>query len=558
MDREFGFNLASARLTTYYPLPLPLPPTLIHFSSTQWPSHQGQLPSGGLAPCMQHENLRSPSHPSSSTSLTPPRELFSSARHHLGIYRCVVVTARYQIPLGTDPIPAVTSAVAALVRDQPFLRVGILDEDTATPTFSHLTEVDLGKHIEWREADAATPDEYDAEVARTQGWLHDQFFPEMETRSPWKMLCLRPRDAAVQGASNQVVDIFFAYHHALTDGTGGREFHQHLLAALQQQQQQQQLSPLPGTQEGAVPSQTLLSFPEPPHLPEAQEDAIPFRNSYLYLLRTAWTMLAPAFLKPRKPPIWAGADVDFSTPYVTRIRPLFFSSEQAQRFVAASRSHKSTLTTALHGVILASLVKRLSAKEAQSFLCTTPISLRPWMKEGADEAVKGKLRTMVTGHVFTFTPKQLAPFRAPGADVDALIWQNGERIKLDLMKRVATMPADEITSLLPMVPDFIQYWRVKDGIKREATWEISNVGVISAADSSPSSSVNDSSTRWRHVSAIFTNGAMVAGAGIGVNVISVEGGVLTIAISWQETVVAEELVEGLASDITNFIQDLQG
>lgn len=454
----------------------------------------------------------------------------------MGIYRAVVVSARYQIPEGVDPVPAITSALTSVVRDQPMLRVGILDQDTSTAAFSHLPEIDLRNHLEWRHVEAATPDDYEAELATTQGWLHDQFWPDIETRAPWKILCLRPRAAEV-ATGDKFVDVFFSYHHALTDGSGGREFHQHLLAALQSQ-----------ADSSAEDVAYMLSFPEAPKLPESQEDAIPFRNSYVFLLRTVWSMLGPSFLKSKKTPVWGGIKIDFSVPYRTRVKRIDFTAEEVRSFIEASREHNSTLTTAMHGVILSSLAKRVSADEAQSFVCNTPISLRPFMKPSVDPELKTKLRVMVTTHDSAFSQDLLAALRAPDADVDAIVWQTGKRIRGEMKERIATIPADDVAGLVPLISDHHDFWRKKDGTARAATWEISNVGVI------PSRANADASTPgWRHTKTMFTNGAMVAGAVIGTNVISVEGGVLTVALSWQENAVSEELINGLALDLKDFV-----
>jgi hypothetical protein len=421
------------------------------------------------------------------------------------------------------------------------LRVGILGQDTSTATFSHLPEIDLRNHVEWRDVDAGTADGYEAEVARTQGWLHDQLWPEIETRAPWRLLCLRPSAAEVV-PGDKFVDILFSYHHALTDGTGGKEFHQLLLAALQSQ--------TGSSAPGGGDTTHRLSFPEAPKLPESQEDAIPFTKSYLFLLRTFWSMLGPSFLKAKKTPVWGGIRIDFSLPYRTRVKRIDFTAEEVRSFIKASREHGATLTTAMHGVILSSLAKRIAADEAQSFACHTPISLRPYMKPSVDSELKAKLRAMVTTHDSDLPKDVLAALRAPGADTDAIVWQTGKRIRAEMKQHLDTLPADDVAGLMPLISDHHDYWRKKDGTERSATWEISNVGVLP----SPSTDLTSGSgSGWKQTRAMFTNGAMVSGAVIGTNVISVEGGILTVALSWQENAVSEDLINRLAEDLKAFI-----
>lgn len=456
----------------------------------------------------------------------------------------MVVSARYQIPQGLDPVPAVASALGVVVQDQPMLRVGILAQDTSVATFSHVPEIDLRQHLEWRQVDVDSLDAYDAEVARTQGWLHNQFFEAIETRPPWKVLCLRPGKEAVAKAvtasPDGFVDVFFAFHHSIADGSGGREFHQHLLAALQSQS-----SPVAESE-----VEYTLSFPEAPRLPESQEEAVAFRNGYLFLLRTVWDMIAPAFLKPRKAPIWGGPDVDFAFPYVTRVKPITIAGDALQNFLTASREQDNTITTALHGIILASLAKRLP--DAQSFASSTPISLRPWIKAPpADSEVKDKLRTCITGHFSTHPPSVLKTLRTGSeTDVEATVWQVGKTVKAELKKVTSKLPNDDPAGLLPLVKDFIGYWQQKDGKERGASWEISNIGVLVAPVQADGV---DAASGWKHLNAIMSNGAMVAGCAIGTNLISVKGGPLTVTLSWQEDVVSEEVIEGLASDIADFV-----
>ena len=122
------------------------------------------------------------------------------------------------------------------------------------------------------------------------------------------------------------------------------------------------------------------------------------------------------------------------------------------------------------------------------------------------------------------------------------------------------MPADEMVGLLHMIPDFLNYYRAKDGKKREATWEISNIGPInikSNDDLNKSVDGSDNVNGWKHLSAMFTNGAMVAGACVSCSIVSVEGESLTLALTYPENVISEELVEGLSQDIDRFVRSLR-
>ncbi|KAF4587905.1 alcohol acetyltransferase [Ophiocordyceps camponoti-floridani] len=92
-----------------------------------------------------------------STSGTPLRrlgnvELLSSTRHHLGIYRSVTLTCRYESrkPLTRARLHA---ALAKVVSSQPMLRVSIAREDSPRETHFVGVRVDVRRQVEWEEVD---------------------------------------------------------------------------------------------------------------------------------------------------------------------------------------------------------------------------------------------------------------------------------------------------------------------------------------------------------------------------------------------------------------------
>lgn len=69
--------------------------------------------------------------------------------------------------------------------------------------------------------------------------------------------------------------------------------------------------------------------------------------------------------------------------------------------------------------------------------------------------------------------------------------------------------------------------------------------------------MDDNAPGGRRIARIlFSNGAMIAGPAVGVNVASVKGGMLTVGISWNEGVVEDELVDALAENLARFMRTL--
>ncbi|PTB67719.1 hypothetical protein BBK36DRAFT_3727 [Trichoderma citrinoviride] len=480
-------------------------------------------------------------------------EHFSSSRHHLGIYRCVTVSARHHHApsspshsylASTSPSPSFLAALAHVVRHQPMLRVGIAADDTNDAHFTHVSSVDLREHVSVTSVPCRSAQEYEDRVAQQQGWEHDQRFADVATRPPWRITILRPSGDVPE--LQDIEDVFFAFHHALMDGTSGRLFHEMLLAA---PSYQSSTSPSPAEAE------PVLSFPEPPSLPESQEQGVDFTLSWSYTLRTLWTELGPSFLRPAKQPIWNAIPMDFSLSYKTRVKVVSYPPEQLSALLSACRSHSVTLTALLHSLILTSLAKRIpSPSSAPAFAAATPVSLRPYLSPAkSDPAHASSLRCLVTGCTHHFSPEAVSALRAAQDDADAattttaLIWKNAQGVKAELAAKLDTLPADDVMGLLKYINDWFAFWRGRDGKPRADSWEVSNIGVLK----NPSPPRDDDQVP-RATRLLFTNGAMVAGPPMGINVASLAGSEFTIGLSWQDKVVEDELMEQLAEDLRSY------
>ncbi|RFU76243.1 alcohol acetyltransferase [Trichoderma arundinaceum] len=479
-------------------------------------------------------------------------EHFSSSRHHLGIYRCVTVSCRYlhppaSLPLGTSVTPSFYAALAAVVKDQPMLRVGITGDDTNDAHFTHIPQIDLRNHVSVIAVPCQSVQEYEAKVAEHQGWEHNQLFKELTVRPPWRITILRPSsdNEDVLSQLNDQEDVFFAFHHALMDGTSGRKFHEMLLSTPAFQ----------GKEELPAEPAPVLSFPEPPSsIPEAQDDVVNFTLSVRYTLGVLWDEFGPSFLKAPKQPIWSAIPIDLSLPYNTRVKTVDISPESLSTVLAACRSHSVTLTALLHSFALASLSARLpSPTEAPAFAAATPISLRPFTTASAmNPDYVSSLRCLVAACTHHFSPEAVSALRAPGADTTALIWENAGRVKAELAAKLATMPKDDIMAMLKYISDWFDFWRGRDGKKRSDSWEISNIGVLNNPASDGNGNGNGADVP-RATRLLFTNGAMAAGPPLSINVASVAGSKLTLGLSWPDAVVEDELMDHLAQDLSAYI-----
>lgn len=439
----------------------------------------------------------------------------------MGLYRCVVITCRYTLPPSSPPIFA---ALAQVIHAHPMLRVGILGEDTNDAHFSYIPEINLAKHVEFRTLPAG--EEYGRHVEILQAWCHDQLWKDIETCPPWRIVVARPDERP------GFEDIFFSYHHSLMDGSSGKQFHEHLLREL--------------NSDLAELESLTLAFPRAPTLPEAQHSILAYSKSVYGWASTLWDWLSPPFLKSVKPTIWFGQHIDFTHPHTSRVHAVDISAPVVTSLLTATRQHGTTLTGLFHALSLASLTNRLP--DAPAFASSTPISMRRHISPSADPMTKDSFRVLISGMTHHFPSTDISALRSPKAHLDTLIWHHARQVKTQLRDRVSTLPTDDDASLLAHISDWDSYWRQKDGKPREESWELSNIGPIQLPP------LKEGHRTISHV--LFTNGIMVAGGPMSISISSVPGGALTLGISWNDSVVDNEVMEGLGVDFARFAERL--
>ena len=170
------------------------------------------------------------------------------------------------------------------------LRVGIVGDDSNDAMFSHVREIDLRNHVAFKTLECETETQYESLLAEEIGSHHDRLWKDVKSRPPWSIAVIQA-GTSIKGV-HSFQDVIFAYHHSLMDGISGRKFHEQLLFALNHPSK-------PGC---ATTTPHLLAFPDPPALPEGQEDVVPFTNSASFVAKAVWSEYAPSFLQRKEIP----------------------------------------------------------------------------------------------------------------------------------------------------------------------------------------------------------------------------------------------------------------
>ncbi|KAL1844845.1 hypothetical protein VTK73DRAFT_1683 [Phialemonium thermophilum] len=483
-------------------------------------------------------------------------ETYSTTRHWMGHYQCVGNTCRYVVPrsrlVGSSPRNVVTDALAAVVLKLPALQVGLADEDTQKPYFVQRSSLDLATHLEWRVVDEPDEERYTRTLLEALARQHETSWPDVLHEQPWKLIVFEDaRQGEGEPGSSLTLDMMFAVHHALSDGKSTVVFHTQLLRALNHH------PPSPSLTSQMTGS--VLRLQSPSILVPSQEELIDFRVSTRFLLGSLWQEFAPSFLRRQPPAVpWTGGPVRAERS--VRIRLLEFSAEQVGRLRTLARSHGVTITPLIHSLVAFSLSRRLPEAQAPAFAADTVISLRSWVDEGRlPESVRplaDSMTDLVTVCAHSFDPQLLAEVRAAGAHTAALprtlLWDVARTIGEQVKEKVASLPNDDVCGLLAWV-DWAKRARGLVGGPRERTWELSNLGSNPGTDATME---NPGEPQWKITRSVFTQSAHVIGPAFCVNTSGIDRADFTLTLTWQEGTVGDELMEGMARDLDEWISEL--
>ena len=452
----------------------------------------------------------------------------------------MAITGRYEAarPLSRETWRDwIWTALASVVEGEPYLRVGIGDEDSTRACFVHVPKINLEKQVAWHSAPCASEGKYQSQLSKVLEERHDSLWPDTATRPPWKATVV---DSG--GVEVSRVDIIYSWHHAIGDGLSGKIFHESLLSALR-------ACDIPGGNPAL--SSPELHFPDPPVLPPPQEEAVKFTLSWWYILKTLWADIRPSFLSPKEEPVWTGGPVDFQGPYRTRVKLLVVDGETRDGLLTVCRMHKTTLTGLVHALTLLSLARQVPS--GQALTSQTPMSLRPYVSAPTTDLAKSMsvLVGMCQHHFTTERVQTLRSLLATHEDPAALeyeLWDIAATVKTELKDKAAILPADDIMGLLSLAGDWRERFRKMDGKPPKTTWEVSNVGVINGDDDSGSVKVSR---------LLFSQSPSLTGSALSTSVAGCEGpGGVGITWTWAEGVLKEGLVESVKEDVEEWMASL--
>ena len=367
---------------------------------------------------------------------------------------------------------------------------------------------------------------------------HSLLWPNLSTLPTWKLLVV-PHSYDDDDLVRPIVDISFIFHHALIDGLSGPAFHYSLLKALNHPSEPKRTSP-------------IIQVSQSIHLPLPVEDRLSLKVTYGCLISELSDAYMPAWMRrlfsSTELP-WTGTPAALPTgsPYISHVRVIDIPVLRLNVILAYCRQARLSFTAVLHGIIVLCLSQQIP--DAQAFVASTPYSVRSFLGT-APEAIVNQISVVKTTY-----PRPLVQFiqselgKTDSADIYAI----GRRFLDDLRESKAVFPVNNMLSLLQYLRNFHAYFRNQLGQRRAATFEVSNLGVFHQF---PSKRKIANQQDWLIQRVLFTQAGSVVGNAISFNSASVEGGPLTISLTWQDGAVETRLAESLLQQVKESLDHL--
>ena len=438
-------------------------------------------------------------------------EEFSSARHQLGFFCNVGISASYAYE-GRDLInfkEAIFSALSVVIQRHPILSAIPVDEDSASPYFARLPEINLEDAVMFLTRQTLY-DGYsqDVELDSVLEKQHNTDFKTNYGTVPfWRLIILKSPNSEIEFVAS------FIYHHALGDGASGVAFQKHFISAM--------------TSASAPLRSNIISPPTSPLLPN------------LELLHPL--PIPPPSPSSTPPTPWTGGHIRL--PMKSFFQTLVLPQDITTRFLHTCRAHKTTLTSTLP-VLTARVLAHLLPLESPDLKCIIPVNIRRFLPPNsvADDDMGVWIDAIsITYHSAEEDAQDSESTwdeaRRSRAVISAYIASDGQRINVAQMKQRGDMRKVFLSTV---------------GHERDSSFEVSNLGAVSAGERAREEG------GWRMGRCGFSRSAFAAGGVFSIGAITGCDGCLCLGFSWQEGVVGERLMKDVIEGVRKEIEHVVG
>lgn len=308
--------------------------------------------------------------------------------------------------------------------------------------------------------------------------------------------------------------VVFAWHHGIGDGMCGVAFHANLRHALSLTSPDKMRSVI------AVPSDLDLV----PTIESSINVSPPLftiiRELGQLFIPTSWTRGAKS---------WTGGSIGTKPSTAIDGRVVKFSSSELRQFHAICRSHKATVTSALYSVAIAALSDTIGPTEFKTLSASIPISMR---------ALSKTPREAFCVHISDY---HLYPSIS-----SSFSWEVASDVAGRLRKR--TQDGRRIGLLKYLFDNYTAYFKSHLGKKRPVTFVLTNLGVFPSEEPSSGS--------WRVEDMWFTQSDVYTGAALGISVIGLSDGGLTLCLTSGPEVLGADVLDVVAEKFSHIVRGI--
>ncbi|KAF2969789.1 hypothetical protein GQX73_g3776 [Xylaria multiplex] len=446
----------------------------------------------------------------------------------------------------------VYNALAHVVLAQPHLQTGIVGENSPSPAFVHLDQLDLSNHVYW----VLCQDSHDLEKRYRESLESelDSRYSNLATQPGWKVVILKEADA-------ESIEVLYVWNHPHHDGMSGKIFHEQLLQSLHggsinaTEPSIPQFHPDSTSWVLNLPDSSAL-LPPPPEILSSWPISPPF------FLRFLWKELKPYWLFPGTAhATWAPVHL---TPFKTQVRTFVANCDTVNKLVDVCHQHDTTITGLFHALVLTSLTPKLG--DMNGFASRTPYNLRPilpsktakypWiepkdsmcnyvsvMEHEFDTSVVSQIRSKIPTEA---TGVSLSP------DLLDIIWSVAARIRREIKARLDSGVRNDVLPIMRLVHDWRTQQESEAQKPRYLSWLVTNLGVLDGGGSEK----RQDPERWAIRKADLLLSAEVPSAALSVSIMTVKDEQMCVTCSWQDCVVEESLVEQLMDDLKRWVDEI--
>ncbi|POS68926.1 hypothetical protein DHEL01_v212679 [Diaporthe helianthi] len=477
-------------------------------------------------------------------------EAYQLAMHTLDQYRGTVVACRYHMPPGLA-LPGklevlqgtFCDAVTRLVLSQPHLQVGITGENSKSPAFVRLEQLDLRNHVHWREiGDSEQIEPLYLESMQTE---LDSRYHHLSTQPGWRVVVLHQPGA-------ESIEVIYVWNHAHHDGMSAKIFHKQLLRNLNENPKQPK-----------GPTRWVLDLPDcSDRFPPNPELLSSWPMTPAFLLRILWRELKPSSIFPpgNTHATWAPIQ---ASPFATRFHTFTIDAKSVTNLVTACRAHHTTLTGLTQALVLVSLTSLLGA--IKGFASRTPFDLRhilpshtpkyPWLQPKESmcnyvSVVEHEFDTDLVAEIRSKMPEPPTDASLPG-DVMEIVWSVSARVRNEIEERLELGEQNDLIGVMKFVSDWRTQQRADAKKARQLSWLVTNLGVIDGTRAAADGPEQEGGWSLRRAELVLS--AEVPSAAISVSLMTVKDEQMRVTCSWQDCVVLPSLAEGLLGDLERWL-----